>query len=166
MNSRFDWAKGQRAWGVFRWLLFGAALTLALYLPYRYAVRPPALPSLYAFLLPLTAILAVMGMALALKPTLSFRIPIGARAGIAAVAVLWFAAGIVCIPALGARIVSAPAIGLLATFQMVMQHLFLATVVAVFAVKPDQTCVWIGLSPGGAPDEAARTAVVESQANV
>jgi hypothetical protein len=87
------------------------------------------------------------------------------RAGVAAVAVLWFAAGVVCIPALGAKILQAPALGFLATLQMFMQHLLLSTAVGAFVVKPDQVHVWFGLSTVDTRDEATH-AVVESQANV
>lgn len=165
MNTRFEWAKGQRAWRFLSWTLFAAALSLAFYLPYRYAVRPPTMPSLYAFLLPLSAILVIVGITLALRPAFAFRMPVMVRAGIAAVAVLWFAAGMVCIPALVTKIVAAPAIGFLATLQMFMQHLFLSTVVGTFVAKPDQACVWFGLS-AAATRLGVTHAVVEAQANV
>ena len=148
MLRHFDleWVKGKRAWGFFRWALFAAGLSLALYLPFRYATNPPAIPSLYAFLLPLSSILAGGGIVLALRPGFSSQLHTFVRAGIAAVAVLWLVAGMVCIPSLGLRILSAPVVGLLATFQMLAQHVFLSLSVGAFALKPLETCAWFGLA--------------------
>lgn len=162
MIRGFDlkWAKGRRTWGFFRWALFAAGLSLALYLPYRYATNPPTMPGLYAFLFPLSSILAGAGMVLALRPGFSSLLNTFVRAGIAAVAVLWLVAGMACIPSLGFKILSAPAAGLLATFQMFVQHVFLPGFVGAFALKPLDTCAWFGLTAPVQEDheEAAVTA--------
>ena len=52
----------------FRIALFAAAASLAAYIPYKYATQLHAIQGLYAFLFPLSAILAAAGIALAVRP--------------------------------------------------------------------------------------------------
>ena len=53
---------------IFRVALFAAALSLAAYIPYKYATQLHAITGLYAFLFPLASVLAAAGMLLAMKP--------------------------------------------------------------------------------------------------
>lgn len=133
-------------WRWVRWALFAAGLSLAFYLPYRYAVRPPVTPGLYTFLFPLSAVVAACGILLAFRPALVFRLPYAVRAGIGAVALLWFVAGMVCVPALGLKILVSPMAGSLAALQMLVQHVFLSVVAGAFALKPRETFQWFGLT--------------------
>lgn len=154
-----------REWSWMRWALLAAGVSLAFYLPYRYAVRPPVTPGLYSFLFPLSAVLAAAGVALAWRPGIVLRLPYAIRAAIGAVALLWFVAGMVCVPSLGLKIVASPIAGLFATFQMVVQHVFLSAAVGAFALRPHETFERLGLAApsartGGESTEAGSRARV------
>lgn len=120
----------------FRLALFAAAASLAAYIPYKYATQLHAVEGLYAVLFPFSALLAAAGMVLALRPRTACQCSMSARAGFGALAVLWLGTGLLCVPSLMASVASAPAGGLLASFHMLAQHVFLSLSVLAFAVAP------------------------------
>lgn len=134
------------AWITFRIMLFAAAASLAVYIPYKYATQLHAIQGMYAFLFPLSAVLAAAGIVLALKPGMACQCSTAARAGVAAVAGLWMATGVLCVPSLMASIVNSPAGGLFATFHMLAQHVFLSLSILAFAFAPQAFPAMFGVA--------------------
>lgn len=130
----------------FRVLLFGAAASLAVYIPFKYATQLHAVTGLYAFLFPLSGLLAAAGIVLSLRPRAACALNLSMRFGLGSVAVLWSATGALCLPSLAASVARAPAAGLLATFHMTAQHLFLSLTVLAFAIAPQALAT--ALAPG------------------
>lgn len=126
----------QRSWIVYRLVMFAAAASLALYIPYKYATQLHAVSGLYAFLFPLSGVLAVAGIVLAVRPELAFRTPLVLRAVVGAVAVGWLATGLLCAKSLTLGILENPGPGLFAAFHMVVQHVVLSFQVAALALAP------------------------------
>ena len=120
----------------FRIALFAAAASLAAYIPYKYATQLHAIQGLYAFLFPLSAILAAAGITLAVRPKTGCDCSKMVRSGVGAVAVLWLATGVLCVGSLVGAVEERPASGLFATFHMVAQHVFLSLTVIAFAFAP------------------------------
>ena len=58
-------ARQNTAWWIFRTALFASAASLAIYIGYKYATQLHTLEGFYAFLFPLSSVLAVAGMVLA-----------------------------------------------------------------------------------------------------
>lgn len=123
-------------WTIFRIGLFAAAMSLAAYIPYKYATELHAITGLYAFLFPFSAILAVAGIVLSLRPKSACDCSTMTRVGMGSVAVLWLATGVMCGGSLAESVAAAPVSGLFATFHMVVQHIFLSASVFAFAVAP------------------------------
>ena len=121
---------------VFRVALFAAGASLALYIPYKYATELHAISGLYAYLFPLSGVLAVLGMALSVRPESACDCSGSMRVGAAALAGVWMATGVICAPLLVETIAKSPAGGLFATFHMLVQHVFLSLSVIAFAVAP------------------------------
>ena len=121
---------------LFRIGLFAVALSLAAYIPYKYATELHAITGLYAFLFPFSAVLAVAGIVLALRPKSACDCTTMTRVGMGGVAVLWLATGVMCGGSLAQSVAAAPVSGLFATFHMAVQHIFLSASVFAFALAP------------------------------
>lgn len=128
---------------LFRLALGLTALSLWVYIPYRYATRSPRFEGFlgagYATLFPLAAILALAAILVALRPSLLDRLA-GSRAGrwaLGGYGGLWLAMGVMCIPSLTATTAAAPLKGALATIHMSAQHVFLGLVAIGAAWRPD-----------------------------
>ena len=130
----------------FRIALFAAALSLAAYVPFKYATQLHAIQGLYAFLFPLSAILAAVGIVLAVRPRTGCDCSRMVRSGVGAVAALWLATGVLCVGSLVGAVEERPASGLFATFHMVAQHVFLSLTIIAFAFAPQAMARKLGAS--------------------
>lgn len=156
--------KSRRSWSAYRWVMFLAAASLAVYIPYKYATQLHAIRGLYAFLFPLSAVLALGGMALALRPGLALRLPLLARAAVGALAAGWIATGVLCVPTLAKQVMASPWGGLFATFHMLVQHVVLSLLVAALALAPRALFRQMGLELPArerVPEPAASPALTE-----
>lgn len=126
----------RKSWLMLRVLLFFSAFSLALFIPYKYATQLHAVEGIYAFLFPLSSVLAVGGMIFAIKPQWSHKVPRWLAAGLAALGSVWIATGILCIPSLMKTTLSAPLLGLFATFHMTAQHIFLSGALIFLLLAP------------------------------
>ena len=127
-----------------RLALFTSGASLAVYVPYKYATGLNAYEGLYALLFPFSILLAVTGMALAFRPQIAGRSNLSVRVAGSALALLWMVAGMACAKSLAATIAAHPAAGLLATFQMLAQHLFLSLAVLGAALFPKKMARLLG----------------------
>ncbi len=152
-----------RAWVAARLALLVAAVSLACFIPFRYATDPPPVRGLYGYLFPLSGLIALTGMALAMRPGLAFRMPPAARAGAAALGVAWMATGVVCLSSLTAMMMKMPLPGLFATFHMLVQHVFLPLAVGGFALAPRATYAIFGFELAPVPRQTG-TMPVPSEA--
>src|SRR5262249_28652880 len=123
-------------WSVFRIALAAAAVSQLIYIPYRYATLPPTIDGPSGILSPFSTVLAGLGIALALGPERSVRMPALARLGVGCLAGAWLLVGLVCVPSLVASVLQSPGRGLFATFQMLAQHVFLSTAVTALTCAP------------------------------
>jgi len=137
--QRLDSEIGHLPYGslIFRIALFTAAASLAAYIPFKYATQLNTIEGFYAFLFPLSGILALVGMGLAIKPRLGCDCGFGLRSGVGAVALLWLATGVLCVPTLVAMIPESPWGGAIAAFHMIAQHIFLSFAILAFAFAPN-----------------------------
>lgn len=147
------------------------ALSLFVYVPYRYAVRPPELGGFfgtgYALLFPLSAVLAAGALAAAWKPeilrSLGDTSP-GWRAVLGLYGGTWVLMGLMCLPSLTSLAAVSPVKGLLSTIHMTAQHVLLGFGAVAVAVEPSTAAgILGGLSLGdarrqssGAAGESAR----------
>ncbi|HSF58689.1 MAG TPA: hypothetical protein VLD83_11515 [Candidatus Binatia bacterium] len=129
---------------LFKATLLASAVSLLGYIPYKYATQLHALQGLYAFLFPLSALVAVAGIAAALDPNRLLRLPLIVRAGLVSIATLWIVTGLLCVPTLVERTWMSPAAGLFATFHMVVQHLFVSASVVTLVLAPHLHRGWFG----------------------
>ena len=143
---------------LFRIALFAAAISLALYIPFKYATRLHAVAGFYAFIFPLSALLAAAGIVLALKPDKACDCCPTVRSGIAALSLLWLTTGMLCVSALADAVASQPLRGSLATFQMFAQHVFLSLTLLAFAWKPLRMANAIGVRLNSSPPTVIGTA--------
>jgi hypothetical protein len=143
----------QRPRRILAWLsraaLFAAAASLAAYIPYKYATQLHAVQGLYAFLFPLSALLAAAGMIVALQPQRACSCGAPLRSGIAALSALWLATGVMCVGTLSAAIAEQPLHGWIATFHMLAQHVFLSLALIAFALWPRRLASALGGAPSG-----------------
>ena len=123
---------------VFRVALFLAAASLAAYIAYKYATHLHATSGLYAFMFPLSAVLAAVGMILAVNPQKACDCSTPLRAGIASISGLWLATGVMCVGMLTQAIMAHPLSGSMATFQMLAQHVFLSLSLLAFTAVPQR----------------------------
>ena len=128
----------------FKAALLVSAVSLLVYIPYKYVTHLHALKGLYAFVFPLSPVVAVAGIALALFPQRVLKLPSFVRAGIISIATVWMITGLLCVPTLVGQTLLAPASGLFATFQMIAQHIFLSLSVVVLVLAPDVNRGWFG----------------------
>ena len=136
---------------IFRAALFGAGASLAIYIVYKYATTLHATTGLYAFLFPLSSILAAAGITFAIKPRMSCDCNVAMRSGGGAVALLWMATGAMCLPHVGNM---APSVlpGVIA--GVTVQHFFLPAAILMFAFAPN----WMADKLRAAPASTARIA--------
>ena len=133
---------------LFRIALFAAAASLVVYIPYKYANTAHALTGLYAFLFPMSSILGLVGMALAIKPEASCSCNMVTRVGFGTFSALWIVTGIQCIPHLTEMIEKNALGGVIATAHMSIQHILLSLVIIAFAIAP----YWMTLKLGRSGD--------------
>lgn len=121
------------------------AVSLWVYIPYRYATRPPefdgALGIGYAILFPLSALLAWWAFRAGLAPDRVSALGEGPRArGLRGIlggyGAAWLVMGLMCVPSLAALSAVSPAQGLFATLHMTAQHVFLGLVAVTSAWRP------------------------------
>ena len=130
---------------LFRVALFAAAASLALYIPYKYATQLHAVSGIYAFLFPLSALLAAAGMMVAVKPATACECGAPMRSGVAALSVLWLGTGVMCVGTLTAAVLEHPLHGSIATFHMLAQHVFLSLALIAFASMPQRIARALGV---------------------
>lgn len=130
------------SWRIFRFLVLAAAASLAVYIPFKYATQLHAIEGIYAFLFPLSSLVALAGIGLAWKPETAFRAPLWIRAAVSVVAVGWIATGVLCIPSLTRTTMAAPLAGFIATFHMTAQHVFLSLSVTFMLLVPHTVYGW------------------------
>lgn len=143
---------------VFRVLLFAAAASLAAYIPFKYATQLHAIAGMYAFLFPLSGLLAIAGMWLAVRPQSGCSCNIPVRGGMSALALLWMGTGLLCVPSLTMSVLENPGAGLFAAFHMVAQHVFLSLSLLAFALVPQRMVRLLGTSPPEEGEGAEATA--------
>jgi len=146
---------------IFRVALFAAAASLAAYIPFKYATQFHVMKGFYGFVFPFSAILAVTGMALALKPAAacSCNFGVSARAALGSVSVLWLVTGLLCATTLVAKFPISIGSGAFAVFHMTVQHIFLSATVFTFVVAPAWMARKLAVAdrsaaPSVAPDRA------------
>ena len=121
---------------LFRIVLFAAGATLAAYIPFKYVTQLHAVTGIYAFLFPLSSLLALAGMVLAIRPQTGCDCSTIVRTGAGGLAILWLATGLLCIPSLAETMLESPAGGAIASGHMLLQHIFLSLSILAFAVMP------------------------------
>lgn len=142
-------ASGSRVLGwIFRAALFFAAASLAAYVPYKYATQLHAISGMYAFLFPLSGLLALAGIVVACKPETACDCGVPMRAGVGAIAITWMVTGLMCVKSLAAGFMDDPLQGTIATFHMTVQHVFLSLSLLAFAFLPERMVQLLGrMSP-------------------
>ena len=147
------------AW-LFRAALFAAAASLAAYIPYKYATQLHAVSGLYAFLFPLSALLAAAGMIVAVKPEKACDCSATMRTGVAALAGLWLVVGMMCVGTLTQSVLDHPLHGSIATFHMLAQHVFLSLSLIAFAWAPRRMASALGIGAAARPRSMGGAAAV------
>jgi hypothetical protein len=128
--------------------LFLVAASLAFYIPYKYATQLHAITGFYAFLFPLSGVLALAGMVLAVKPQAACDCSGSMRGGAGIIAAGWMATGLMCIPSLTETVRVMPLGGAFAMFHMLTQHVVLPLAILAFAVSPYRAARVFGASAG------------------
>jgi len=129
---------------VLRAILFLSAATLALYIPFKYATQLHAVTGLYAILFPLSGLLAMSGMVLAVKPEAACDCSAMTRIGGGGLAVSWMATGLMCTASLTEMVSEVPLGGTVAMVHMLAQHVVLSMAILGFAIAPRQTAHMFG----------------------
>lgn len=136
---------------LFRLALFLSALSLAAYIPYKYTTQLHAITGIYAFLFPISGLLALAGITLAVKPATACDCAMPMRTGIGALSVLWMATGVLCVKSLAVGVMNDPVQGSIAMVHMLAQHVFLSLSLLTFAFFPEQMARLLGRpAPGQA----------------
>lgn len=158
--------------GFARVLLGLIALSLLLYVPYRYAVNPPGFGSfsgaVYATLFPLSMVLAAAALVVSLRPGLLGRLRGGGLPGSAGFrwtlglyGAGWMAIGMMCVPSLTALTASEPLQGLFAMTHMTAQHVVLGFAAIATAWRPDLVGSLLGVEMPDRARAAPATAATE-----
>ena len=138
----------QRSFGwLLRAALFLAAASLAAYIPYKYATQLHAVTGFYAFLFPLSTLLAAAGIFAAVKPDKACDCGVTMRSGVAALSLLWLATGVMCVGSLTEAVIEHPMHGSIATFHMIAQHVFLSLMLLAIALAPQRMAKAMGVEP-------------------
>jgi hypothetical protein len=138
-----------RGWTIFRGLLFLAGFSLVGYVAYRYTLfSPPDHGSLYGKIFPLSLVLAVVGMMLAVRPHLLNRVRghagLPLRSALTVFGGVWMATGLMCAQSLAAGMAEAPLGGTVDMIHMLSQHVFLPIAVVALAWAPARVARWLG----------------------
>lgn len=141
--------KGRRGWRGFRVLLFFAGISLVGYVGYRYSfVQPPEHGSVYGTIFPLSLVLAVVGMVLAIQPDALARVAgqtgTAVRSGLTGYGAVWMATGLMCARSLVGGVVEAPLGGSIDMLHMLLQHVFLPVSVMALAWSPGRLARLLG----------------------
>lgn len=150
----FGACRHPKAWTIARVAVLAAAASLACYIPYKYATHPPSMSGAYGFLFPLSTLIALAGIVLALRPGLAFRMPIASRVALAGLGAAWATTGLLCLSSLAATTAKMPLPGLFATFHMLVQHVFLTFAVGGFVLVPRAIYRLFGFELAQSPSEA------------
>lgn len=136
---------------VLRSVLALTALSLLVYIPFRYLTSPPEfggfLGTGYALLFPLSGVLATAALVAAWRPGVLEAPERGPepgrhrphallRGGLGAYGVSWMAMGLMCLPSLTALAAVSPLEGLYSGVHMTAQHVFLGAAAVGVAVSP------------------------------
>jgi len=137
------------AWGwlTLRIALFVAAGSIFAYIPYRYlAGSHPAPDSLYGVIFPASALLGIAGLVLAVRPDACACSKSGRMVGgaLTVLGVTWMGTGLQCVGYLTRTTIDTPLQGLLETFHMTAQHVFLVLGVVAMVWVPDRLARWCG----------------------
>ena len=132
---------------LFRAALFAAAASLVAYVPYKYATQLHTLQGLYAFLFPLSTLLAAAGIVFAVKPEKACDCSMTMRSGLAVLSGLWLATGLLCVGTLADAVLAHPLRGSFATFHMLAQHVFLSLSLLALALVPGRMARALGAAP-------------------
>lgn len=124
--------------------LLAAAVSLAAYIPFKYATQLHAMEGAYAFLFPLSSLLALAGIILAVRPRCACDCGVAVRSSLGALAVLWLATGLLCVRTLTLGILDNPLGGSFAMLHMLVQHVFLSLTVLAFALRPIRAATLLG----------------------
>lgn len=143
-------------WTIYRLAVLAAGASLAVYIPFKYATQLHAISGLYAFLFPLSAVLAVAGAVAGLKPDLIFQGPLWARAVLGVIGAGWLATGMLCVPSLASLTLKTPVAGLVAVAHMLLQHVVLSLGVVALALAPEATYRLFGVPVPRQAEEMAR----------
>ncbi len=133
---------------VLRTGLFLIAASLAFYFPFKYATQLHAISGLYAFVFPFSAILALAGIALAVKPGAACNCSGSMRAGAGVIAASWMAIGLLCVPSLVEMARVSSFRGAFAMVHMLTQHVVLSAAILAFAYAPDRMASLFGARRG------------------
>lgn len=136
MNTAVMVQERQRGALLFRLVLIAAGVSLAFYIPYKYTTQLHAITGMYAFLFPLSGMLAMAGIVLGIRPQTGCDCSVMMRAGFGGLAVLWLGTGLLCVPSLMEMTLQSPGGGLFAVFHMLTQHVVLSLSVLAFAFAP------------------------------
>lgn len=136
---------------VLRSALALTALSLLVYIPFRYLSSPPEfggfLGTGYALLFPLSGVLAAAALVAAWRPGVLEALERGRepgddgrrallRGGLGAYGVSWMAMGLMCLPSLTALAAVSPVEGMFSGVHMTAQHVFLGAAAVGAAVSP------------------------------
>lgn len=136
---------------VLRAALALTALSLFVYIPYRYVARPPEFGGIlgtgYAILFPLSGVLAAAALLVAWRPGALRSLqpsrhgaPGGSggllRTGLGVFGGTWMAMGLMCLPSLTALTAVSPVEGLFSGIHMTAQHVFLGAAAIGAAASP------------------------------
>jgi len=127
-----------------RVVLFLSAATLALYIPFKYATQLHAINGIYAFLFPLSGLLAIAGITLSVRPQTACDCSTMTRGGAGVLAVGWIATGLMCISSLTETVQEVPLRGTVAMVHMLAQHVVLSMAIIAFAIWPQRTAIIFG----------------------
>ena len=127
-----------------RVVLFLSAVTLALYIPFKYATQLHATTGIYAFLFPLSGLLAIAGITLSVKPQTACDCSTMTRRGAGVLAVAWLVTGLLCVSSLSEMILEMPLGGTIAMVHMLAQHVVLSMAILAFAIWPRRTAILFG----------------------
>jgi len=161
MSQQFKFSA--RTATVFRAALFGAATSLAIFILYKLVTSLHATEGFYAFMFPWSALLALAGITLAVKPEMSCDCSVPMRSGMGAIAVLWMATGAMCGPHIVDMAAHSPMRALYVGSLMTTQHIFLSAAIIAFAFAPLWMTRKLGLT---GPDQNTQTDVAEALAKV
>lgn len=154
-SPNYDTRRQQALAWTFRIVLLASAASLAAYIPYKYATQLHAINGVYAFLFPLSGILAAAGLVFAMRPQMSCDCNAVTRSGLGALSLLWMATGLLCVSNMTRVLLADPVDGSIAFFHMGMQHVFLSLSLLAFAFMPHRIVTMLVLRADKPSEELA-----------